>query len=181
MAPLSSSVYEQLAKEKPATGWPWKMFLFSLFIVVLVALAYFGMQYGYQPYLRSKIAQVDTDLNSLTSQIPQEDQDSFVSFYSQLTNLQTLLKKHVVASDIFSIIERNTESRVYFTSLDLSVGERRINLEGIASSYEVLATQLAGLSKVPQIQKYLLTESQSVDGKVRFRLNIFINPGVFAL
>ncbi len=177
--PLPTSPYEQLSKESTGAPWPWKMFSFTAFIVAAVVVIYFGLAFGYGPYLRHHIDGLNTELADLSSQIPTADQDNFISFYSQLVNVQSILSHHVSASGLFPILERNTHARVYFTTFDLSVTDRRLSLEGVASSYQTLSEQLDAFSKVPEITKYLVSESQLVDGRVRFRVLLFFTPAVF--
>ena len=159
--------------------WPWKMFSFTLLIVGLVVVLYFGLKIGYAPYLESRITGLDSEIDQLTRQIPEEDQENFITFYSQLANLQSLLKKHVQPSGLFSVLEKHTSTRVYFTTLDVQVSDRRIGLEGVATSYDALSDQLAEFGKVPEIVKFSVSESQALDGRVRFRILLFLAPSVF--
>lgn len=179
MAPFDQNPYERIAKETASSPWPWKMFTFTLLIVGVMVIAYFGLGFGYGPFLEKQIADVDTQLASLSQSIPQEDQDKFVTFYSQLVHVRGLLDNHVGTTAIFPILEKNTHTSVYFSGFDLNTSEQRLGLEGFASSYETLSQQLTMLDKVAEIDRYMITESQSVDGRVRFRLNIFFKPTVF--
>ncbi len=181
MAPFDQLAYERINKETNAAPWPWKMFTFTLLVVAAMVLVYFGLRFGYGPYLESRISNLDSELSELGQSIPESEQENFISFYSQLVNVRTLLDKHVMTSAVFPILEKNTHTGIFYTNLDLNLAEQRATLEGISRSYETLAQQLVMLDKVGGIDRYLITESQAIDGRVRFRLNIFFKPAVFGL
>ena len=171
--------YDQVGRSGPAAIWPWRMFAFSGFILLVVIIVYFGLRIGYEPFLKNRIEQIDTELENLTATIPQEEQEQFIAFYSQLVNLQTLLKTHPMSSEIFSFLEENTNSRVYYTGLDLDAQDRRLSLDGVAASYDVLVQQLETFGQLETVERYSVTESQVRDNQVRFRLIIFFTPDFF--
>ncbi len=179
MAQTETTPYDRMKAETSKAAWPWKMFSFTLFILIIVVIVYAGLTFGYGPFLKKRITAVDAELNSLATKIPQEDQDNFIAFYSQLANVQNLLKQHVVASPVFPLLEKNTGERVQFVTMDLNIAEKRVNLEGTAGSYEMLTQQLDMLSKLPEINRYSIAESQLVEGRVRFRVIIFLNDSFF--
>lgn len=156
------------------------MFTFTLLVVGAMVVAYFGLSFGYAPFLENRISQVDSELSRLSSSIPQADQENFISFYSQLVHVRELLQKHINASAVFPVLEKNTHTQIHFTNFDFSADEFRVGVEGVAANYEVLSQQLAMLDKVAEVSNYVITESQAVEGRVRFRLNIFFNPEVFS-
>lgn len=180
MAPLELNPYERIPRDKPQTGGlPWRLFSFALFLLILSCAAYFGLAFGYSPLLVNRVEQLDSDIDELSSQIPEAERTGFVRLYSQIANLQSVLNKHVMLASLFPIIERNTHASVSFSSFDVSVVESRLAIEGFARSYEVLAQQLGAFEQVPQVEKAYIAESQLSDGQVRFRIVIQLFPSIF--
>lgn len=180
MAPLELNPYERLPREQQQSGGlPWHLFSFALFLLIVACGAYLGLAFGYAPILSNRIEQLDAELVTLGEQIPEDQRNGFIQLYSQIANLQSMLKRHVMASALFPVIEKNTHVNVFYSNFDLSVPENRIALEGSASSYEVLAQQLEAWTKVKEIEKSYIAESQLSEGRVRFRLVLQFIPAFF--
>lgn len=179
MAPLELNPYERLPREAPQSGGlPWRMFSFTIFLLIIACAAYFGLRFGYTPLLSSRIDQLDTDLAELGQQIPEQQQNEFVQLYSQITNLQSVLKRHVISSVVFQLLERNTHTDVFYSNIDLSIVDNRLSLEGFARSYEVLAQQLGAWENAREVEKSYVAESQLIEGRVRFRMIIQLTPSL---
>ncbi len=180
MAPLELNPYERMPREEVSTGGlPWRLFSFSLFLLILACGIYLGLKFGYAPLLNHRIEQLDADITTLAEQIPEAQRTSFIQLYSQLVNLQSVLKTHVMTSGIFTILERNTHTGIFYTNFDLNVAEGRLSTEGFASSYAVLAQQLEAWTNVSQVEKSYVAESQLVEGRVRFRIVLEFMPSFF--
>lgn len=180
MAPLELNPYERMPREQQETGGlPWRLFSFSFFLFVIACAVYLGLRFGYAPILSSRVDELDAELAALGEQIPEQQQAEFIQLYSQISNLQAVLKKHVMTSVVFPMIERNTHTDVTFTNFDLSVPESRLAIEGFARSYEVLAQQLGAWQNVREIEKSYVSESQLAEGRVRFRMILQLTPSVF--
>src|SRR3990172_176203 len=110
-------------REVLPSGAPRKFFTFSFFMFLLVALTYFGLSVGYKAYLNRDIDKLEGALNDLRFEVPQEEQDELVSFFSQVANIKKVLDEHVIASNFFSVLEKNTHSQIAYTNMDLSVAD----------------------------------------------------------
>ena len=113
--------------------------------------------------------------------ITAEEEKDFVNFYSQVINAQSLLGKHSIGSKVLPLLERTTNQRMFFKSMSLTIPERKIVLEGVADSYETIASQLANYEATPEIERVVITamQSSSTDGKVYFTANMLVAPSVF--
>jgi len=170
----------QFRPETLPVGWPWRLFSFSAILFALALFSFFGLEYGYVPYLDKEIKKQDQLLAELNNSIPSEQRDSFVLFYSQLSNLKNVLNGHLSASGVFAqILEKDTHPKVYFSTAGLSVPERKLVIEGFAASYGVLSEQLAAFDKDPLIERYLLEQSQYSDGLVQFKVDLTLATKVF--
>lgn len=160
------------------SGVPWRLFTSTVLLVLLVVLVYTGLNFGYKPYLNSRIQDIDQQLQQLSAAISQEDQDNFIRFYSQLVNFNKILEKHALPSKLFPFLESITNKKVLYTNLDLRVDEKRLSLEGVAASYKVLSEQLAAYDQEPTIESYMLNQSQYSEGVVRFKATLILKEEV---
>lgn len=170
---------EKIANEKLAVGWPWRFFVFSLLVGLASIVIYLGLGFGYKNYLQIRIEQYDEDIKQLSEAIPQAQQERLTNFYSQLANLQNILNKHVFVSNIFPMLERNTNQLIYFKLADFKLSDRRLVLEGTAASYQVLSQQLEAFDRSPEIERVMLNESHLESGGISFRLFLVLNENVF--
>lgn len=162
----------QFESENLPVGWPWRFFSVSLIIFLAATLFFFGLSLGYEPYLNSKIREMDANIDQLLGIISREDQEKFAQFYSQLANLKTILDDHILSSKIFPLLEKITNQKVYYNNLNLRVPERELELEGFADSYGVLGEQLEAFDQAPEIERYLMNQSQANGNLVQFKATL---------
>lgn len=174
-----NNLSERLGPDKLKSGWPWRFLIFSFLIALASVVVYLGLAFGYESFLQARIIQLDDDIEQLSQSIPQEQQDKLTDFYSQLANLQNVLNKHIFASNIFPLLERNTNHLVYFNIADLKMSDRHLVLEGEASSYQVFSQQLEAFNRMPSLQKVVVNESHAENGRVSFRLFLILKEEVF--
>ncbi len=178
-----SILEEQLKRgEKLPVGWPWRLLLFTVLVFSVLTTIYLGMVLGYKPYLNSRIKSLDKEINNLTQAIDDTQQKNLANFYSQLVNIQNLLAHHPNASKLFDFLEKNTHNQVYFLSLNLSLAEKNLKIEGSASDYEALAQQLEIFRKAPEIERVFLEDSKLSDDKgVHFIVRLIFNQSLVGL
>lgn len=175
----NNAIAEKLGKEKLSVGWPWRLFSFSFLMILAATVIYFGLAFGYKNFLNDRIGEVDSEIQQLSESIPQDQQDKLIKFYGQLANLQTLLNKHVISSNVFPILEKNTNLGVFYNSAELKMTDRRLVLEGVANSYRVLSEQLEAFNRVSEVEKVIINESYLSNNRVNFRLFIILNEKLF--
>lgn len=170
---------ENLTAEKITTGWPWRLLLFSLIIFGVLLAAYLGLILGYKTYLNSQIENKDQEIAALAQEVSQEEQQALLRFYGQLANLQAVLKNHVLISQLFPFIQANTNQQVTYTNLNLAADERRLSIDGVARSYDVLAQQLEAFKQAPEVERFLINQADSKNNVVNFRVVLFLKPEIF--
>lgn len=176
---VNSNLGEQFFREQISVGWPWRLMI-TMFIIFLIALLiYFGLVFGYKPFLNNSLAGVESELQSVSAQFSSEKKENFISFYSQLTNLQKLLANHKVASKAFSSLELMTAKDVTYTGINLSVPDRTIAIEGVTNSFGSLAVQLALYDQAKEVRKVTLDSSKSNGAIVQFKVKLLLTPEVF--
>ena len=166
-------------REVLPSGAPRKFFTFSFFMFLLVALTYFGLSVGYKAYLNQEIKKLETSLDELRFEVPEEEQEELIRFFSQVGNIKTVLDKHIITSNFFLVLERNTHASIAFTDMDLSTTERKISLDGVAANYDALVAQMSILESVPEVERIVLDNSQLNAGAVSFRLTLTVDASVF--
>ena len=152
------------------------MLTFSGGILFLTVLIYFGLTLGYEPYLDSQIAQLDTQITTLAKSIPAEDQAKFFTLYSEIANLKTVLGNHVALSRFFSWLEKTTEANVYYSHITFS-SKNQIALSGVAKSDTDVSQQLAIFEADPAVVSAVLSSVViSNTGSRLFDLTLTMNP-----
>lgn len=141
--PLPEQLLDRLGREPVQTpGWSSQLLMFSGTVFFISIAVYFGIVFGYKPYLQKEVAALDNQIKTFGKQIPQEEQNKLVSFYSQIVNLQEILQKHVISSKLFAWLEKNTEAGVYFTKFNLAAPTSQINLSGVAKTIDDFSKQI---------------------------------------
>jgi len=182
--PLPEKVIEQLGRESSSgtQGWAVGALLFSGGILFLALAMYFGLAFGYTPYLQSQLTATQNQVSALGNSISMGDQTQLINFYSQISNLQTLLKNHVIISQLFSWLEDNTETNVYYGSFVLTAGNQ-ITLTGVARTEADINQQIAIFENSPEISSVTVsnvTAPQVQGGTWIFSASLVMNPSVFS-
>ncbi|OGY63091.1 MAG: hypothetical protein A2745_01585 [Candidatus Harrisonbacteria bacterium RIFCSPHIGHO2_01_FULL_44_13] len=175
---MNQNLVDKFETERLPTGWPWRLFLFSFLLFAATVVSYFGLSLGYKPFLNRQIAGKEAEVNQLAAAVPEAEQENFIRFYSQLANLEKVLNNHVVSSALFPFLERNTNVQIYYNILDFSASEKRLTLDGVAQNYDILAQQLEAFTQAKEVERFLINESQLSEGKIRFRVSLFLAPQV---
>lgn len=180
--PLPQQVIDRLSKEPPKTpGWSFGIFTFSGGILFLTVLLYFGLTLGYEPYLDSQIAMVNTQITTLAKSISADNQTKFIVLYSEIANLKTVLGNHIALSRFFSWLEKNTEANVYYPHIIFS-SKNQIALSGVAKSEADVGEQLAIFEADPAVTNMVLSSvSISDTGSRLFSVTLTVNPASMLL
>lgn len=179
--PLPQQVIEQLGREPPKTpGWSFGIITFSGGIFAVILFVYFGLVFGYEPYLNSQITAQENKINQLGQSISSDDQTKLVNFYSQLANLRTLLKSHTLSTQFLTWLEKNTEANVYYETLTLAP-DGQVTLMANAKTEADVNQALAIFEHAPEVKKVSVTNvatSQAAGGWT-FTATLTLDPTVF--
>ncbi len=179
MPQTTNNFAEQAMRERLQVGWPWRLMVTMLVVFLASILVYLGLAYGYKPFLNKSLADIQGELDGFSAQLSSEQKENFVNFYSQITNLQRLLRTHVLGSKVFPLLESLTHKEVTYTTSNLSVSDKTVTLEGVARNYEVLVQQLALYQGSPEVTRVILDSAKSLGSVVQFRVKLILNPEVF--
>ena len=185
--PYTQSVLdEQLKTNNFSIGWPWRIFVLMLIILVLSVSVYIGIDLGFRNYLNSQIKDLDQRLASLNQAVDESFKNQLIGAYSQFINIKQLLNNRKTTSNFFSFVEQNTYSTVSYNSLKADIDSKDIMIDGVAPDYNTLTKQVALFEKSALVEKVSLEkvqigESSKVKGatEVKFSLKLIMSPKLF--
>ena len=177
--PSNNNISEQFINEQIPVGLPWRLLIFSAFLLGFSIFIYFGLRLGYESYLDTQAKGLDKKFAQLASQVSQQDQKHFINFYSQLVNLKKVLENHQFSSNVFGFLEKNTIPTVFYYEADFIVEENILKLKGQADSAETLAQQLNVFDKTEELESAVLDQMTFERGPVGFNLTLTFNKEFF--
>ncbi|KKU91674.1 MAG: hypothetical protein UY23_C0001G0280 [Candidatus Jorgensenbacteria bacterium GW2011_GWA1_48_11] len=167
---------EQFTTAAIPVGLPWRLLVFTIIIFAFSIVIYFGLRFGYENYLTQQGDNLDKQIDQLTSQVNQTDQQNFINFYSQLINLRTVLGNHGFSSNVFGFLEKNTIGSIYYTEADFSREGNDLNLAGEAASVDALVQQMNIFDKSPALASVNLNQLNFESrGTVGFSVHLVFN------
>ena len=133
-------------------GWSGRLLMFSATLFLISVFAYFGLAYGYAPYLQGRADELNAQAKALTQQVQADNQTKIVEFYSQLANLRSILNGHVYSSSLLDLLEKNAYSNIYFTKLSFTGSNNQVSLSGLAKSAQDVPAQIQIFQATPGIK-----------------------------
>ncbi len=161
------------------SGAPRRLLFFALAAFLSSLFVYWSISIGYAGYLDRSLQSLRGEVDTLSLQVTLDQQESLISLYSQVNNINELLESHVYVANIFPILENNTHSQVSYITMDVLVPDRRVAISGIAASYDALVSQLAIFEMEPKIERVVLESSSLVVDVLNFKILLTFTPKVF--
>ena len=182
--PLPQQVIDRLSNDPPETpGWSFGIIMFSGGIFLLLLLIYFGLTIGYTDYLNSQLQSQATQATKLGQTITTSDQTNLINFYSETTNLNTLLANHIYTSQFLAWLEANTQANTYFSSFSLSLAPAgdRATLTVVGASEADLLQQLDIFEASSQVQSMTISgiTLTGATGAWQCSVSLTMDPSVF--
>ena len=179
---LPQQVVEQLSREEaPRTpGWSFGVMLFSGSILLIVLVIYAGLRFGYEPYLTGQMNALQSKVNNLGQSISPAEEANLVTFYSEIGNLESLVKNHVIFSNFLTWIEQNTEANVYYNTMSFS-SEDQVTLNGYAKTAGDIPEQIAVFESSPDVASVVLSNVSysAASNNWVFNVVLTMNPDLF--
>ncbi len=182
-AQIGNPLNRSLRESVPGGGGAWKLLYFMSFVFFVFLLTYVGLTFGYKNFLMARIDTVSHDIEALAATNPAPGkQDEFLAFQSQLISLKGILDKRQSPLKVLTLLETHTNADVYYTNFSLSVPERRLEVQGVAPSYDVLAGQLQAYGAMKEVQRYEVGNARVKEGgKVSFSAILYMDPSAILL
>jgi len=157
-------------------GWSGRLLMFSATIFIIALVVYFGLLYGYMPYAEKQRSSWQDKKANLEQQVSESQRTEILNFYSQLSNLNSLLDGHVLASSLFDLFEKNTVKSVYFTKLSFSGQDGQIMLTGVGKTMDDITSQMRVFQGSPEVKKITLSGASVIQGGVwQFDMNLYLS------
>jgi hypothetical protein len=175
--PITPSPIERqlMKKEEVRVGLPWRLLTIAVLTFGTSIAIYLGMSFGLKPFLSSQVKNLDNQLEQLANSISADEAQGFLTFYSQLTNMDSVLKNRKSPSAFFDFLEKNTFKNIYFTSMSINYTNNMMRLEGRAPDFETLAEQMEVFKNAPEILRVIVNNSnlsEDKSGGIRFSMQI---------
>ena len=160
-------------------GLPWRLLVFSGFLFGFAVFVFLGLKFGYGTYLGARTAGVGEDLEALASEVGGGELDRLVGFYSQLVNIENVLREHSFSVNTLPFLESNTISGAYWTSASFSKEGFGLELKGKGRAVSDVVEQLAVFDRAPQVSSVALKD-MSFDGfEVNFGVSLKLKKDFF--
>lgn len=182
MAYTQSVLQTELSKHNgPPTGWPWRLMALSFVVLLTVIAVYAGMQFGFEDaYLRQRLQKADAESASIFKTVSPDDQRQIFDFYSQISNINTLLNKQGKGTYYFDLIEKNTIKQIVYTAMDMKIDDKSatIKFDGKTPAYGTIVQQMELYKNLPAIKEVKLSGArvagQAADG-ILFSIQLTFN------
>lgn len=143
-------------------------------------VAYLGLRLGYAPFLNGQIESLDNEAKKFSQEISLERQNEIALFYSQISNIKTLLGNHVTPSKIFTLLEEKTLPTVYFDKFELKSQSREMVLSGKTRSMSDVASQIMVFQEMPEVSKVTMKNAfADGSGVWSFELDVIFTAAFF--
>ncbi len=182
---LPQKLIDELSKNKvDVPGWSWRIFLFSLTVLIICFAFYVGLNWGYKIYLNSKIRSLNNQLNQIKNEISELNQNQIQinKFYSQIINIKKLFSERKQPSLLFKWIENKIHNDITLNKLDFNFLNNQLSLGGIAKSKEGILEQILIFQKDNNVESIVLKNfSVQSNGVWQFSLDIYLKSSFWNL
>ena len=162
-----SALQTELSRQREAAaGWPWRLMTLSIIVLLAVVAVYLGMRFGFEEaYLKGALADEEATYAATFKSVSPEDQKRVFDFYSQLSNIDTLLKKQGKVTPYAVIIEQNTLNAITFSNLDIKTSDTAIVavIVGRTATYSSIVQQLGLFKAAPDVSDVKLLGARFVN------------------
>lgn len=156
-------------------------FVVSAIILVVTTISYGGL-WWWSDSIASKIANIDTELNSIESARDKSKEKRLLATYSQLEQADSVLRSHVYMSRAMLRVQALIQARVQVISLSVDVAKKSISIKGVADNYTTVSKQISSLYLEPSFENVTLQKASSQpNGRVDFDLIIEFSPNKLLL
>jgi len=179
---LPTQEIEKLAKSPSESQGSYRQLLMLAGTLLFISVVlYAGLTFGYAPYIENQIVSVGEKSRALDEKVPKEKQDQLIAFYSQISNLSTLLGKHPNTIKIFGWLEANTQPNIYFSKLSFNLSTYQLSLIGVGKTPLDIAEQINIFEKTSEVSRVNFNNITSMTGgNWQFNVSIFLDPKFIA-
>jgi len=177
--PLPQNAVDQIAREPAWTpGWSGRLLMFSFTILFVSIMVFLGLKFGYSPYLKAKVNDVDAKTAAFLNEYPLATRASIIRVASQFSNLSKILSTYTSSQSVLGWLETHTLPSVSFTKLNVDVLTRSLVLTGETKDNAAIAAQLEVFKKdTTMVERVLFKDAQSASrGGWQFSVVVTMKP-----
>jgi Tfp pilus assembly protein PilN len=145
-----------------------------------ITLAGAAGTFAYSKYLETVSIAKDLKLKESEKNINIDTVEEIIRLRSRIQVASNVLDRHVRSSQFFDVLERITLQNVRCQSMSLNVSEdraARIEMHGVARSFNALAAQSAAFAAEKQIKRAIFSGiTADKNGLVKFALQAELTP-----
>ncbi len=166
-------------KTDETPSWQKILFYGLVLIAVLLIITYFVLF-----YLQNKAEGTLSDLEARLQEVREPEvsrmEAEIISDKKKIDDFAPFLESHVLTSNFFNFLEKNTHPKVVFADLNISINIARVTLSGKTDNFLSLGQQLAIFDDNPMVDNLVLSHISLNDkGGVDFHLNMLLNQNIF--
>jgi len=155
------------------------LFNLSLILLVILVLSYFALG-----YFQKKSAVALKNIENIISQEETSEvgalKKKVFGYQEKIEAVSSLLASHQTSRNFFTRLEDLTLPEVFFSELDLDVGQSRASLSGKTENFESLSQQLSIFRNGEFVKEVNLRKiSIGKEGKVEFTIDISFDSQMF--
>lgn len=165
--------------EKKIPGWQIGLFYLSVLFVILVIFGYF--------VFASFEKNSEKDLLDLEDKIEQGKtdevkilEDQVFTYKKKIDTVLPYFEEHVLSSQFFDFLEKNTHPRTFFFELNLEPRLSKVRLSGLTDSFLSLGQQIMMLDEMPQVESLEITNIFLPPiGGIEFDVEVILKTSLF--
>lgn len=152
------------------------LFYFSLILLISVISGIFIVNNSIKKSQKSLEALEEVLVGEKTSENIALEKE-ILSYSQKIKDLSQIIDEHVVSSEFFTFLEKNSHPKVWFSQFNLDTEAGTVNLIGEAQSFESLGQQLTIFKKEELIKEINLEKIEiTKQGKINFALFLSFSP-----
>ena len=164
---------------KKTPSWQIVLFYFSVLFAIMTIFAYFT--------LSSLEKSLEKDIQELTDKISQGKtaevitlEKEILAYKKKIDDISPYIEQHILSSQVFDFLEKNTHPRIFFSKVTLSPKPSRVLLSGLCDSFLTLGQQFMILDEAPQVKSVGLNNIFLAEkGGIEFDLQMTLDSNIF--
>lgn len=159
-----------------------QLWVIIVFIVSLIGIIVLVAGYFYLGQLIKELAAKRENIEKSLIKTPAEKalEDKLLLTEKKINDFTGLLSNHHNIVNIFTILEKSTHPKVWFSSFSFNRNGDLVDLKGEAESFVILGQQIYILKSQPLFKNINLSDvSMGEKKKINFSLQITIDPQIY--
>lgn len=153
-------------------------FYFSLFCLFFALFSFLFLFFSLKN-LNSQKVQLEKRISEIKTPQIKEIERELSGLGKSFSYMRNLLESHFLISKLFPFLESKILKNVFLDSFSFNLSERKVEVSGIAESFEDLSKQYFVFKEDPKIEKLeILSVSLTPEGKISFKISFHFNVDI---